>query len=84
MVKSILTEKRSIILNVSGFSWADKEMAWKRAKKVLGRDPARWRRDIVGNVLFKMHTFRINTNTAYNFDYIIPKSKGGKTIGQNC
>ena len=85
MGKCIPTEKVSSELrDRSQFSQAAKEMAWKKAGRVRGRDPARWRKDIVGNVLFKKHHNKQNLVTAYQYDHIKPRARGGLADAANC
>ena len=83
--KCIPTEKVSLILrDRSNFTKVAKDDAWQKAKKVHGKNADRWRRDIVGNVVLKEHNNKMNEMTAFNYDHIIPRSKGGKSDASNC
>lgn len=49
-----------------------------------GRDPERWKKDKVGNVLFRKHTSCSYQSTCHQYDHIIARAKGGQTVLENC
>lgn len=54
-----------------------------KAKELPGRDPERWRIDAAGNIVCKrLHT--CNGCLCYEYDHIIPFSKGGESVAENC
>ncbi|KAL2644983.1 hypothetical protein R1flu_012570 [Riccia fluitans] len=60
-----------------------KEACWQKAEVVHGRDPARWRRDSLGNLVFRK-LVACQGCLCYNFDHIVPYSQGGKSVLENC
>ncbi|GKD28084.1 hypothetical protein Tco_1234298, partial [Tanacetum coccineum] len=60
-------EKRS-------FTKKMKEHCWKMAEKVPGRDPERWRKDAVGNLVFRGFS-KCHGVLCYEFDHIQPYVK---------
>lgn len=51
-----------------------KNECWNRAEEVPGRDPERWRRDAVGNVVFR----KLNSCDGclcHDYDHIVPYSR---------
>ncbi|KAK4484074.1 hypothetical protein RD792_011294 [Penstemon davidsonii] len=60
-----------------------KKTCWDKAKKVPGRDPERWRIDAAGNLVCKkLHT--CEGCLCFEYDHIIPFSKGGESMEDNC
>ncbi|XP_011075302.1 photosystem II stability/assembly factor HCF136, chloroplastic isoform X2 [Sesamum indicum] len=60
-----------------------KRICWEKAEVVPGRDPERWRIDAAGNIVCKgLHT--CNGCLCYEYDHIIPFSKGGESVAENC
>ncbi|KAL3830647.1 hypothetical protein ACJIZ3_019449 [Penstemon smallii] len=60
-----------------------KKACWDKAKKVPGRDPERWRIDAAGNLVCKrLHT--CEGCLCFEYDHIIPFSKGGESMEDNC
>ncbi|CAA7401103.1 unnamed protein product [Spirodela intermedia] len=60
--------------NPRSFSHSVKLQCWDKAEKVRGRDPDRWRRDYLGNVLFRK---LVGCPGCYchDYDHIVPYSK---------
>ncbi|GJW60086.1 nucleotide-binding alpha-beta plait domain-containing protein [Tanacetum coccineum] len=52
-----------------------KQMCWNLAEEVPGRDPDRWRKDAVGNVVFKGFT-KCHGCLCYEYDHVHPYVKG--------
>ena len=50
---------------------------------MLGRDLDRWRLDAVGNPVFKKNV-NCYGHLCYEYDHIVPFSKGGETTVDNC
>ena len=50
---------------------------------MIGRHPDRWRLDAVGNPVFKVLK-GCNGPLCHEYDHIVPFSKGGKTVPENC
>ncbi|EGR28883.1 hypothetical protein IMG5_167370 [Ichthyophthirius multifiliis] len=50
---------------------------------MIGRHPERWRLDAVGNPVIKSLT-SCNGPLCYQYDHIVPYSKGGETQIENC
>lgn len=65
------------------FSRKVKEECWRRAMVVPGRDPDRWRYDAAGNVVG--YDLRSCVGClCHDYDHIVPFSKGGLTVLENC
>lgn len=60
-----------------------KELCWAQAQVVKGRDPARWRRDPVGNLVFRK-LVGCSGCLCYDYDHVVPYSKGGASTLDNC
>ncbi|XP_068655475.1 uncharacterized protein [Aristolochia californica] len=60
-----------------------KELCWQKADFVTGRHPERWRKDVAGNVVCKRF-FNCQGCLCYEYDHIIPYSKGGESSAENC
>ncbi|BFI07371.1 hypothetical protein MPTK1_2g11380 [Marchantia polymorpha subsp. ruderalis] len=60
-----------------------KEACWQQAEVVKGRDPSRWRRDALGNLVFRK-LVACRGCLCYNFDHVVPYSQGGKSVLENC
>jgi hypothetical protein len=60
-----------------------KKECWNKSTLVAGRDPERWRRDAVGNIICRKLT-GCEGCLCHEYDHIVPYSKGGKTEGSNC
>ncbi|XP_010546064.1 PREDICTED: uncharacterized protein LOC104818259 isoform X2 [Tarenaya hassleriana] len=69
--------------NPRSFPYSVKQQCWDKAEKVKGRDPERWRRDALGNILFRK-LVGCPGCLCHDYDHIIPYSKGGKSTLENC
>ncbi|OQU93153.1 hypothetical protein SORBI_3001G489800 [Sorghum bicolor] len=65
------------------FSYAVKQQCWEKAERVPGRDPERWRRDALGNIVFRK-LVGCPGCLCHDYDHIVPYSKGGKSTLENC
>ncbi|KAL3322628.1 hypothetical protein AABB24_039960 [Solanum stoloniferum] len=65
------------------FDGEAKRMCWAKADTVPGRHPERWRKDSAGNILCK-RLFNCQGCLCFEYDHIIPFSKGGESIAENC
>ncbi|KAE8661766.1 HNH endonuclease isoform 2 [Hibiscus syriacus] len=69
--------------NPRSFPYSVKQQCWEKAEKVKGRDPTRWRRDAVRNIVFRK-LVGCPGCLCHDYDHIIPYSKGGKSTLENC
>ncbi|KAJ7956410.1 HNH endonuclease [Quillaja saponaria] len=60
-----------------------KQQCWEKAEKIKGRDPDRWRRDALGNTLFRK-LVGCPGCLCHDYDHIVPYSKGGESTLENC
>ncbi|MBA0593014.1 hypothetical protein Gorai_009973 [Gossypium raimondii] len=60
--------------NPRSFPYSVKQQCWEKAEKVKGRDPDRWRRDAVGNIVFRK-LVGCPGCLCHDYDHIIPYSK---------
>lgn len=60
--------------NPRSFPYSVKQQCWEKAEKVKGRDPDRWRRDALGNILFRK-LVGCPGCLCHDYDHIIPYSK---------
>ncbi|XP_073105573.1 uncharacterized protein [Elaeis guineensis] len=60
-----------------------KDLCWAKAEVVPGRHPERWRKDPAGNVVCKRF-WHCHGCLCYEYDHIIPFSKGGESTAENC
>mmetsp|Transcript_31690 Transcript_31690/g.48521 ORF Transcript_31690/g.48521 Transcript_31690/m.48521 type:complete len:115 (-) Transcript_31690:173-517(-) len=65
------------------FTAATKRKCWEKAANVPFRDPARWKRDITGNVIFRKFT-NCYGPLCFQYDHWKPHAKGGKSDVANC
>ncbi|XP_015689779.2 uncharacterized protein LOC102699489 [Oryza brachyantha] len=65
------------------FPYVVKQQCWEKAERVDGRDPERWRRDALGNVVFRK-LVGCPGCLCHDYDHIVPYSKGGKSTLENC
>ncbi|KDP31263.1 hypothetical protein JCGZ_11639 [Jatropha curcas] len=65
------------------FPYSVKQQCWEKAEKVKGRDPDRWRRDPIGNIVFRK-LVGCPGCLCHDYDHIVPYSKGGKSTLENC
>ncbi|CAN6296365.1 unnamed protein product [Urochloa humidicola] len=56
------------------FPYAVKQQCWEKAEKVPGRDPERWRRDALGNIVFRK-LVGCPGCLCHDYDHIVPYSK---------
>ncbi|KAL0364677.1 UNVERIFIED_CONTAM: hypothetical protein Sangu_0565300 [Sesamum angustifolium] len=69
--------------NPRSFPYSVKQQCWEKADKIKGRDPDRWRRDPLGNIVFRK-LVGCPGCLCHDYDHIIPYSKGGKSTLENC
>ncbi|KAF3789917.1 hypothetical protein EJ110_NYTH05460 [Nymphaea thermarum] len=60
-----------------------KNQCWDKADAVPGRHPERWRKDAAGNIVCKRFWNCLGC-LCYEYDHIIPYSKGGESTIENC
>ncbi|KAK8959026.1 hypothetical protein KSP40_PGU018921 [Platanthera guangdongensis] len=65
------------------FNPKDKARCWQAADVVPGRHPDRWRYDSAGNVVCKRFV-NCQGCLCFEYDHIIPYSKGGESVANNC
>jgi 5-methylcytosine-specific restriction endonuclease McrA len=58
------------------------DKVWNSAKIIKGKDPAEYRQDPYGNVMYK-NSYGKNTDMGWEVDHIKPKSKGGSDAIRN-
>ncbi|KAK8939021.1 hypothetical protein KSP39_PZI010812 [Platanthera zijinensis] len=56
------------------FPYSVKQQCWEKAEKVKGRDPDRWRRDPLGNIIFRK-LVGCPGCLCHDYDHIVPYSK---------
>ncbi len=59
-----------------------KGKAWNSAKKVSGKDPAKYRQDPYGNTMYKPSHGK-SSPMGWDVDHIKPKSRGGSDSTRN-
>ncbi|XP_028753689.1 uncharacterized protein LOC114713248 [Neltuma alba] len=69
--------------NPRSFPYSVKQQCWDKAEKIRGRDPDRWRRDALGNMVFRK-LVGCPGCLCHDYDHIVPYSKGGKSTLENC
>ncbi|XP_027168400.1 uncharacterized protein LOC113768306 isoform X1 [Coffea eugenioides] len=60
-----------------------KALCWSTADIVPGRHPERWRKDAAGNIVCKRFC-NCSGCLCFEYDHIIPFSKGGESVADNC
>lgn len=60
--------------NPRSFPHNVKQKCWEKAERVKGRDPDRWRRDVLGNTLFRK-LVGCPGCLCHDYDHIVPFSK---------
>jgi len=60
-----------------------RNLCWQKADVVAGRHPERWRKDGAGNIICRRFG-HCEGCLCYEYDHIIPFSKGGETTVENC
>ncbi|XP_062116530.1 uncharacterized protein LOC133830560 isoform X2 [Humulus lupulus] len=69
--------------NPRSFPYSVKQQCWEKAEKIKGRDPDRWRRDSLGNIVFRK-LVGCPGCLCHDYDHILPYSKGGQSTLENC
>ncbi|CAM8932215.1 unnamed protein product [Rhodiola kirilowii] len=69
--------------NPRSFPHSVKQQCWEKADKIKGKDPERWRRDSLGNVVFRKLVGCAGC-LCHDYDHIQPYSKGGQSTLDNC
>ncbi|KAI3876491.1 hypothetical protein MKX03_030308 [Papaver bracteatum] len=69
--------------NPRSFPYNVKQQCWEKAEKIKGRDPERWRRDPLGNIVFRK-LVGCPGCLCHDYDHILPYSKGGQSTLDNC
>lgn len=64
----------SNITNPRSFPYSVKQQCWDKAEKIKGRDPDRWRRDPLGNTVFRKLVGCAGC-LCHDYDHIVPYSK---------
>ncbi|KAG5522773.1 hypothetical protein RHGRI_034801 [Rhododendron griersonianum] len=65
------------------FNKKEKSICWAKAETVPGRHPERWRKDAADNVVCKRFSNCLGC-LCFEYDHIIPYSKGGESVAENC
>ncbi|KAK3042710.1 hypothetical protein RJ639_000768 [Escallonia herrerae] len=65
------------------FDLKAKATCWANAETVPNRHPERWRKDAAGNVVCKRFC-NCQGCLCFEYDHIIPYSKGGESVAENC
>ena len=60
--------------NPRSFPYSVKQQCWEKAEKIKGRDPDRWRRDPLGNIVFRK-LVGCPGWLCHDYDHIVPYSK---------
>ncbi|XVF11866.1 hypothetical protein REPUB_Repub08aG0064200 [Reevesia pubescens] len=60
-----------------------KTKCWANAEIVPGRHPERWRKDAAGNIVCKRFC-NCRGCLCFEYDHIVPFSKGGESTAENC
>lgn len=61
------------------FPYSVKQQCWEKAEKIKGRDPERWRRDHLGNIVFRK-LVGCPGCLCHDYDHIVPYSKVGPLL----
>lgn len=65
------------------FTFQQKELCWNKASLIPKRDKNRWRYDPLGNPVMKQLRGCMGS-LCHEYDHILPHSKGGESILDNC
>ena len=65
------------------FPWDVKQKCWEKSMPVYGRDPDRWRMDPFGNPVLR-ELRGCPGQFCHEYDHIVPFSKGGHSVLENC
>lgn len=60
--------------NPRSFPYSVKQQCWEKAERVKGRDPDRWRKDAVGNIVFRK-LVGCPGCLCHDYDHVVPYSK---------
>ena len=60
--------------NPRSFPYSVKQQCWEKSEKIKGRDPERWRRDALGNTVFRK-LVGCPGCLCHDYDHIVPYSK---------
>ncbi|XP_020274478.1 uncharacterized protein LOC109849097 [Asparagus officinalis] len=82
-VKTLDDLQEQYTANPRSFPYSVKQQCWGKAERVKGRDPDRWRRDPLGNLVFRKLVGCAGC-LCHDYDHIVPFSKGGKSTLENC
>ncbi|XP_076947608.1 uncharacterized protein LOC143619604 isoform X1 [Bidens hawaiensis] len=82
-LSSDIINNNNKFLNPRSFPYAVKQQCWDKADKIKGRDPDRWRRDPLGNTIFRKLVGCAGC-LCHDYDHILPYSKGGQSTLENC
>lgn len=74
-----ISSSPDLSVNPRSFPHSVKQQCWGKADKVRGRDPDRWRRDPLGNIVFKK-LVGCPGCLCHDYDHILPYSKVTKTF----
>lgn len=58
------------------------QYVWRKARLIGGKNPNLYRRDSLGNIIYKSAYGR-NSRMGWQVDHIFPKSKGGSNSRKN-
>ena len=72
-----------MIMEGRTFSRAAKRECWEAAPTVPGRSPDRWRLDACGNMVCAKLS-GCEGCLCFEYDHIVPFSKGGPSVASNC
>ncbi|GMH21413.1 hypothetical protein Nepgr_023255 [Nepenthes gracilis] len=81
--EALQVSTNSLDPNSRSFPYSVKQQCWEKAEKIKGRDPDRWRRDSLGNIVFRK-LVGCPGCLCHDYDHIVPYSKGGKSTLENC
>jgi hypothetical protein len=76
----LLTAPPPLASEPRSFPYAVKQQCWEKAEKVPGHDSERWRRDALGNIVFRK-LVGCPGCLCHDYDHIVPYSK--VTLGRN-
>ncbi|XP_010537383.1 PREDICTED: uncharacterized protein LOC104812097 [Tarenaya hassleriana] len=65
------------------FDAKTKSLCWANADIIPGRHPERWRKDAAGNIVCKRFC-NCSGCLCFEYDHIVPYSKGGESTLENC
>ncbi|KAK6153420.1 hypothetical protein DH2020_013059 [Rehmannia glutinosa] len=90
--RELLTEELSLFealqispenQNPRSFPHSVKQQCWEKAEKIKGRDPDRWRRDPLGNTVFRK-LVGCPGCLCHDYDHIVPYSKLSELLFDNA